>query len=259
MLIDDEPEFLEASRRTLEAHDYRVQTASSTEQARELLMRLRPDLIVLGTLAPAGQAFILHQWLRRHPRHRDVPLVVVDAASDQRQAKGWRKLEGLQLEADEYLTKPMEPAALVPCIQALLTQVEKTIRVLVADDHAIVRDGIAAVVRLQKGMEVVGEAVDGHDAVEKALDLLPTVILMDIVMPGMNGLEATRRIVEAFPQARILILTQYDEEENMLVARQAGASGFIPKRAASSELVNGIRSVSGGEYFPAAFAAVSSS
>ena len=79
---------------------------------------------------------------------------------------------------------------------------------------------------------------------------------MDIVMPVMSGLEATKRIVKENPQAKILILTQYDDEENMFVAKQAGAHGFIPKRAASSELLTGIRTVGTGRYYPPAFAYV---
>ena len=133
----------------------------------------------------------------------------------------------------------------------------KRIRVLIVDDHAVVREGIHALVSLNKDMEVVGEAVNGQDAIKKVLEYLPDVVLMDIVMPVMSGLEATKRISREYPQTKILILTQYDEEENMAVAKQAGAYGFIPKKAASSELITGIRTVGGGKYFPASFAEVS--
>ncbi len=259
MIVDDEPAFVQAFCRTLEARSYRVFTASDSAQARELMAAVEPDLVVLGTLAPAGQAFSLHQWVKRHPRWRQVPLVVVDARSEERSIRGWTRSEGMQLEAEDYVTKPVEPASLVPRIRELLEAAPRTIKVLIADDHAIVRDGICAVVRLQRGMEVVGEAVDGRDAIEKVPVLRPHVVLMDILMPGLNGLEATRRIVQQYPDIRVLILTQYDEEENMVVARKAGAVGFIPKRAASSELVAGIRSVHGGNYFPPAFQEVSAS
>lgn len=256
LIVDDEPSFVEAFRRTLEAKSYQVVTAPGSSQAQDLLGIVEVDLVVLGTMAPPGQAFAAHQWIRRHPRYRDVPLLVIDAPPEQRHRKGWRKFQGMQMEADEYVSKPVEPASLVPVVQGLLETARRTIKVLVADDHAVVRDGICAVVKLQRGMEVVGEAVDGGDAVKKALELLPHVVLMDIVMPEINGLEATRRIAERCPQARIIILTQYDEEENMIVARQAGAHGFIPKRAASAELVTGIRSVYAGDCFPRSFAAI---
>ena len=118
----------------------------------------------------------------------------------------------------------------------------------------MVRTGICAVLALQKDIEVVGEAVDGQDAFDKALRLLPNVALVDIVMPVMSGIEATKLISRECPETKVLILTQYDEEENMIVAKQSGAYGFIPKRAASSDLVTGIRLVSQGKYFPPSFA-----
>jgi len=253
MIIDDEPDFVEALRRTLEARAYQVLTTSSEAEAKEM-MTAEPDIVVLGTIAPAGRAFSMHQWLKRHPRHKDIPLLVIDAPQADRQARGWRVFEGMQLEAEDYVTKPIEPALLMPRIQSLLEELIRIIKILVVDDHTMVRSGICAVLALQKGMEVIGEAVNGQDAIDKVQQLLPNVTLMDIVMPGMNGLEATKRITMECPQTRVLILTQYDEEENMLVARQAGAYGFIPKKAASSELVAGIRAVSGGRYYPPSFA-----
>jgi len=256
LIIDDEPDFVEAFRRTLEVKAYEVMTTSSKAQAEEM-MAAEPHIVVLGTIAPAGQAFAVHQWLKRHPRYKDIPLLVIDARYEERPLKGWRRHEGMQLEAEDYVTKPIEPASLVPRIQSLLEEATRTIKVLVIDDHTMVRTGICAVLALQKGMEVVGEAVDGQDAIEKALRLLPNVALMDIVMPVLNGIEATKRISSECPQTKVLILTQYDEEENMIVAREAGAYGFIPKRAASSDLISGIRAVGGGRYFPPSFAYVS--
>lgn len=255
LLIDDEPDFVDACMRTFEAKDYQVVTCSPKQV--EVKMREEPDIIVLGTMSPAGEAFRLHQWLKGHPRYKDIPMLVIDAREEERDTKGWRREEGMQLEAEFYTVKPIEPATLVPRIQSLLEKALRTIKVLVTDDHTMVRDGICAVLSLQKDMTVVGEAVDGQDAIKKTKDLLPNVVLMDIVMPVMSGLEATKRIVRECPQTRVLILTQYDDEENMFVAKQSGAQGFIPKRAASSELLNGIRAVADGRYFPPAFAYVS--
>jgi len=254
LLIDDEPDFVEAFTRTLEAKSFQV-IATSRAQAQEM-MKDEPDIVVLGTITPAGEAFRLHQWLKGHPRYKDIPLLVIDARLEERDVKGWRREEGMQLEAEGYASKPIEPASLVPRIQSLVEALTRTIKILVTDDHTMVRDGICAVLSLQKDMNVVGEAINGQDAIEKALRLLPNVVLMDIVMPVMSGLEATKRIVKECPQTRVLILTQYDEQENMFVAKQAGAHGFIPKRAASSELINGIRAVGAGRYFPPAFAYV---
>jgi len=253
LIIDDEPAFVEACRRTFEAKAYQVMTASSKALAQEMAT-VEPDLIVLGTLAPAGQAFSTYQWLGQHPRYKDIPLLVIDAQYEERPIKGWRRFEGVQVDGNEYLSKPIEPTSLVPRIQSLLEAATKKIRVLVADDHTMVRTGICSVLSLQKDMEVIGEAVNGQDAFDKVLRLLPHVALVDIVMPIMSGIEATKLISKECPETKVLILTQYDEEENMIVAKQSGAYGFIPKKAASSDLIRGIRYVGQGKYYPTSFA-----
>lgn len=255
LIVDDEPDFVEALRRTLEAKSFQVVTASSVRQAKEA-MSVEPDLVVLGTLTPAGQTFSMYEWLVQHPKHKDLPLLVIDARYEERSTRGLRRFEGLQMNPDEYVSKPIEPALLVLQIQHLLDVATRTIKVLVVDDHTMVRAGICAVLTLQKDMEVVGEACDGQDAIDKVGRLMPDVTLMDIVMPNLSGIEATKVICRQYPQAKILILTQYDEEENMIVAKQSGAFGFIPKKAASSELVTGVRNVSQGKYFPPAFAEI---
>lgn len=123
------------------------------------------------------------------------------------------------------------------------------IRVLVVDDHTIVRDGICALLRIAGDMEVVGEAANGREALEMVRKFMPDVMLIDIAMPNMNGLEATRRIRKEFPGVKILVLTQYDDKEHIFWAIEAGASGFLSKIAAASELVSGIRSVHRGDSF----------
>ena len=253
LIIDDEPDFAEALRMTLEAKSYRVITATDKAQV-QAKMREGPNVVVLGTVTPAGQAFSLHNWLKQHPRYKDVPVMVIDSKPEERFIRGWRKFEGIQLESDDYVTKPIEPASLVVRIQSLLVEAARKIRVLVADDHTMVRDGICAVLTLQRDLDIVGEAINGKEAVEKVFRLLPDVALMDILMPKLSGLEAARQISAKCPQTRVLILTQYDEQENMLVASQAGAYGFIPKKAASEQLIAGIRAVHGGNYFPDSFA-----
>ena len=123
------------------------------------------------------------------------------------------------------------------------------IKVLVVDDHAMVRDGILAVLSLQPDIQVVGDAVNGREALEKTVELQPDVVLMDIRMPEMNGFEATREICRECPEVKVLMLSQYDEEKNVLASQQAGALGFIPKTAVSSLLLSGIRSVNQGKQF----------
>ena len=258
LIIDDEPDFVDAFRRTLEAKCYNVITTNSRPEAQES-MGQDPDLVILGTISPAGEAFRIHEWMKGHPRYKDIPLLVVDAQQNERAIRGWRKFEGMRLQAEEYVAKPIEPASLVPRIRSLLEEALRKIRVLVADDHTMVRDGICAVLALQKDIEIAGEAINGRDALDKVYRLMPNVTLMDIVMPVMSGIEATKVISTECPQTKVLILTQYDEEENMCVAKQAGAHGFIPKRAASSDLASGIRTVFGGKHFPASFDQVTAS
>ncbi len=120
------------------------------------------------------------------------------------------------------------------------------IRVLLTDDHPIVRDGLSAVLELQPDIEVVGEAGDGPDAVAKARELKPDVVLMDLQLPGFSGAEATRQILAESPQTRVLILTAYDSDEGILEAVRAGASGYLLKGAPRTELVQAIRVVASG-------------
>ena len=132
------------------------------------------------------------------------------------------------------------------------------IRILVVDDHAVLRDGIRALLGLHTDIEVVGEASEGKEAVGKAQELMPDVVIMDIAMPGMDGLEATRRIRKKNPKIKVLVLTQHDNKEYILSVIKAGASGYVPKRALGSELVSAIHAVQEGDSFlyPSAAAAL---
>ena len=253
LIVDDEPDFVEALRRTLESSSYQVATCSNRPAVQEA-MKTHPSVIVLGTLAPAGETFAVYEWLERDPRYRNIPIMVIDARLDERPLRGLRRFEGLQMDMEDYASKPIEPASVMLRLRSLLQAATAKIRVLVTDDHTMVRTGICSVLSLQKDIEVVGEAADGMQALDKALRLVPNVALMDIVMPVMSGIEATKLIVKQCPETKVLILTQYDEEENMIVAKQSGAFGFIPKKAASSELLVGIRSVALGKYYPPSFA-----
>lgn len=123
------------------------------------------------------------------------------------------------------------------------------IRVIVVDDHAIVREGICALLALAGDIEVVAEAANGSEALKLVAELQPDVVLMDIAMPIMGGLEATRRICRESPKIKVLILTQYDDKEYVFPVIEAGASGFISKTAAASELPVGIRSVYRGDSY----------
>ena len=123
------------------------------------------------------------------------------------------------------------------------------IRILIVDDHPIMRDGICALLSLQKDIEIVGEATDGKESIQKALEFVPDVILMDLAMPGMDGLEATRLLKKKIPQVKILVLTQHETKGYILSAIKAGAAGYIPKKALSSELLQAIHTVNRGDSY----------
>ena len=122
-----------------------------------------------------------------------------------------------------------------------------TLRVLVADDHPIVRGGIVALLGTADDLEVVGQAATGLEAVTLALSLVPDVVLMDLRMPELDGDEATARILAANPAIRVLVLTTYETDASILRAIEAGASGYLLKAAPPEELLAGIRSVARGE------------
>ena len=131
----------------------------------------------------------------------------------------------------------------------MTTAVPTRIRVLIADDHTILREGIRLLLRGQPDIDVVGEASDGRDAYFKVEELRPDVVLMDIGMPVLNGLDATQQIRRTFPDTKVLILTQHDNDEYVYRILQAGASGYVLKRAAGAELVSAIRGVDHGNAF----------
>ena len=118
---------------------------------------------------------------------------------------------------------------------------DKKIRVLIVDDHAVVRQGLRLFIEMQADMEVVGEGMDGVQAVELAARLSPDVILLDLVMPGMDGVEATLKIRESNPGSRVLILTSFGDDDKVFPAIRAGAQGYLLKDIQPRELVNAIR------------------
>ena len=123
------------------------------------------------------------------------------------------------------------------------------IRVLIADDHALVREGISALLGFCNDIEVVGEAADGIEAIERTKTVKPDIVLMDIGMPRLGGLEATVELRKTEPDVKIIILTQYDDREYISRFLKAGVSGYLLKKAVGSELVTAIRTVHKGEIY----------
>jgi DNA-binding NarL/FixJ family response regulator len=128
-----------------------------------------------------------------------------------------------------------------------MDQPTERIRVLVADDHPVFRRGMRAILGAEPDTELVGEATDGEEAVARALELRPDVILMDLNMPKMTGIEATRRILEACPDTAILILTMFEDDKSIFAAMRAGARGYVLKGADGTETLWAIRAVANGE------------
>jgi DNA-binding NarL/FixJ family response regulator len=243
LIVDNDFDYNINIKNTLEINNYNVLIVNNRTQAQRTIRNEKPSLIVLGTIAPRGSAFLLHQWIKRSPSFCNLPIIVIDASPDKQLTQGWSKNEGPRLEAEDYFCKPIEPKALVHAIEKYLDKATARIRVLVVDDHPVVRDAIRVLLNLQNDIEVVGEAIDGRDAINKTRKLSPDVILMDIVMPGMNGLDATRAIRKDYKDAKVLMLTQYDDSENIVASIKAGALDCISKKSAGSQLIDGIRSV----------------
>ncbi len=124
---------------------------------------------------------------------------------------------------------------------------KEPISILIVDDHAIVRQGLRTYLDLQSDMRVVGEASDGKQATEKVKDLLPEIVLMDLVMPGMDGVQATREITAISPSTRVIVLTSFSEDEQVFNSIKAGAQGYLMKDVLPQDLARAIRTVYRGE------------
>lgn len=127
--------------------------------------------------------------------------------------------------------------------------VDRPVKLLLVDDHPIVRSGLRMLFLSEPSMTIVGEASSGQEAIEAVQRLHPDVVIMDVSMPGMNGIEATRRIKAAHPETAVLALTMYEDEQYFFEMLNAGASGYIPKRAAPDDLVSAIKVVAEGNVF----------
>lgn len=244
LIVDDEPEFVESLCALLEVNSYEVLATDDRAKAQKIVKTERPDTVVVGTIMPRGDACLLCRWLKHSSGIDSLPVIVIDAPPERQATRGWRKAEGRAMEAEDYLMKPVNPEALIPIIANLVEKQIDRIKVMVVDDHAMVRDGIRALVGVQQDMQIVAEAVDGKDAVEKVKKYAPDIVLMDIVMPVMNGLKATEMICRECRKTKVLMLSQYDDEENIRESRKVGACGFVPKNTAATQLLSAIRSAS---------------
>jgi DNA-binding NarL/FixJ family response regulator len=246
ILIDNDLDFISDLRTEIQKHGFQTMVATRKLEAQRTVRKYHPDLVVLGTISPRGDAFQFHYWLKHNAVYRRIPLIVIDASHEEQLTKGWSKDEGLRLEAEGYFCKPLDPAALFPFIDKLVSRSSRRIRILVADDYPLIREGIRLLLSLQADMEVVGEAANGKDAVIKSRRLSPDVVLMDMLMPVMNGFEATKRICRKCGNTKVVMLTQYGNNGYVEEIRQVGAAGIVPKESSSKALLDCIRTVSSG-------------
>ena len=124
-----------------------------------------------------------------------------------------------------------------------------SVRILLADDHKLVRQALRWFLESEDGFELVGEADDGRQALEEVAKLHPDILLLDIMMPGLNGLEVTRRVCQEFPETKVLVLSMHPDKAYVVRALQNGASGYVVKQADVSDLINGVRTVSQGNRY----------
>jgi DNA-binding NarL/FixJ family response regulator len=120
------------------------------------------------------------------------------------------------------------------------------LRIFLADDHAVVREGLKRLVESQTDMEVIGEAQDGREAIQKAVELRPDIMVIDVSMPELNGAQATRQLKQSFPKLAVLALTVHEDKSYLRELLEAGASGYVLKRTAADELIHAIRAVAAG-------------
>src|SRR5512133_2499479 len=124
-----------------------------------------------------------------------------------------------------------------------------TTRILLVDDHAVVRSGLRMLLENERDVEIIGEAASAHEAIEAAINLKPDVILMDIGLPDLSGIDATRQIKKVVPNSAIVALTIHEDEEYFFKMLEAGATGYVPKRAAPDELLTAIRAAASGQVY----------
>src|SRR5262245_3774299 len=161
----------------------------------------------------------------------------------------WKSRPAARIDPVKHFSTSVSAQTMAPrttSLVAVSSPSPRTIRVLAVDDHPIMREGVAAVIQDQPDMEMVGEAMNGVEAVERFRELQPDVTLMDLQMPGMNGLEAIRGIRAEFPHARIVVLTTYAGDVQALTALRAGACGYMLKSTLRNDLLDVIRLVHSG-------------
>lgn len=242
LIIDNEHKFSNRLQALIRQNNYDAIAVSNKIQALKMLRRRDVDMVVLGTITPKSDMLYVYHWFKHNPDYKNVPLMIINGPIEPKLSFEWDKQDGTGLALIDYFFKPIEPDRVMPFIEKHMNSSSRKIKVLIVDDQEMVRESIRIVLDIYKDIKVVGEAKHGEDAIEKTIKLMPDVVLMDILMPGMNGIEATRHIMKICREARILILSQYDTDESIQASRNAGACGFISKSSSTSCLISSVRS-----------------
>ncbi len=241
LVVDDDPTLRDVYRALLTLQGYTVRTAADGLEALHQLQTDPPDVVLLDQQLPQMSGLEVLRCL--HALGRQVPVVLVSGTLD---AETCATAQALGVRA--CLQKPIGWVDLERCLVPL--QDRPRLRVLLADDHPVVRAGLAALLSAEADLAVVGQADDGQEAVEKACALLPDVVLMDVAMPVLDGIAATRRIRAACPTVQVIGLSMFDRSAEAQPMLDAGAVGYVSKTETAAALFAMLRTCRGWAAHP---------
>jgi DNA-binding NarL/FixJ family response regulator len=242
LIIDNERKFRYRLGELFRQKHYAVISVTNKTRALKLLDSKQFDMVILGTVTPKTDMLYLYKSFIRNPSCKEIPLIIINGPETS-YFSAEPNIEGYENPARfNYFFKPIKADRILYFIEKQLDKTLKKIRVLLVDDQEMVRESIRIILDMHKDIEVIGEAKHGKEAIEKTIKLMPDVVLMDIIMPGMDGLEATRHIIKTWNDAKVLILSQSDSTETIRASCNAGACGFISKSSMTSHLISKVRS-----------------
>lgn len=242
LIIDNEHKFRHRLQELIRQKHYEVIAVTNKARAQKMLNSKHIDMVILGTITPKTDMLYLYKWFIKNPSCKEIPLIIINGPEISYFSPEHNNEYERGPGRFNYFFKPIEADRVLPFIEKQMDCTLKKIRVLLVDDQEMVRESIRIILDLHKDIEVIGEAKHGKEAIEKTIRLMPDVVLMDILMPGMDGLEATRHIIDTWSDAKVLILSQCDSADTIRACHNAGAYGFISKSSMTSYLISRVRS-----------------